>query len=389
MRLLNIASSFFMPEVIDIISKNLAKADFHFNASLAEVDGKLYMAYRANNGFQEARIFVNTLNKKTLQPAGKPKEIVLPNVTTTKHVLWEDPRLFWFNGDLYCSFVFLREGYSAQCQGLAKLSRSFEVLSTWFIPYGGNINLALKDPVRKTHPKGFVFTESPGNLFEKNWQFFEYAGDLHFVYKINNHTVVNPNLVTGEIEVEYSTEGMLPWEYGEPRGGTPPIPFGKDRLMSVFHSHLYDKKLQKKVYYAGVYTFENFPPFTPLQVSKFPILKGDTQDKTVLWNNVAVFPCGVINLGKDYLVSYGHNDYCIKLLKITHDEIEQNLINVTYGTTRDDKRTENLQPSGGVGEAEEGQERCSEVLQRRDQADQRRDQRATWGGGAIIYGRQN
>lgn len=316
-----------MSEIIDIGSENLPDADFIFNGSIFQVEEELYIAYRVNNTLLDAKIYISKLDKKTLQPVGKPKKLDIPNTTTTAMAVWEDPRVFWCNGKLYCSYVFLRAGYSAQAQGLVRLNKDFEVSTVWFLKYGYNHNQATIDPRREMDPRGFIHTYNPGQIFEKNWSFFEHQKRMMFIYKSHPHTVVETDLAHDTIVKEYRAKKKIPWRYGEIRGGTSPLLY-KDKYITFFHSSV-QKTQDLKIYYAGAYAFDNKPPFKPIELTRKPLLVGDVKDlNRGLWNNVVVFPCGAVNLGEYWVVSYGHNDYCLKLLKIANKDLEKELTKI-------------------------------------------------------------
>ena len=297
----------------------------------------------------DAKIYINKLSPRNYQPLGEPIHLDIPNTTTTPMAAWEDPRMFWYNDRLYCAYVFFRAGYTAQAQGLARLDKNFKVSNVWFLDYKYNRNAATIDTVRTMDPRGFMSTVSGGSIFEKNWQFFQHDKALMFIYAANPHRVVAADLIHGTCKQEYVSSVELPWAYGEIRGGTPPVDIG-DRFLTFFHSSI-QKSPNVKVYYAGAYTFEKTPPFNPIEISKKPLLSGDEDDTyRGLWNNVVVFPCGALKLDENWLVSYGHNDYCSKLLSITHGELLANLTKINHAKPkqRRNKRRKGVQPCSGT-----------------------------------------
>jgi predicted GH43/DUF377 family glycosyl hydrolase len=316
-------------EIVNVAADNLVRARYLFNGSIFEKDARLYMAYRANNSHSDAKIYINELDKVSLQPIGLPVHLKIPKINKqTKRALFEDPRMFWYRGDLYCAYVYLREGYSAQAQGLAKLDKNFKVTNFWFIDYKYNHNQAVIEPYKKMVRPGVVCSFNPGTVFEKNWSFFEHAGELMFIYRGEPHTVVHTDLQSSTAHETFRSKISIPWEYGSIRGGTPPILLG-DRYLTFFHSMRMSKAQQLKIYYAGAYTFKAEPPFDPVAITRDPLLVGDLTDKTrVLWKHVVVFPCGAVKIDKNFLVSYGHNDYCLKLLKISEEELESKLTKI-------------------------------------------------------------
>jgi len=99
-------------------------------------------------------------------------------------------------------------------------------------------------------------------------------------------------------------------EYGNIRGGTPPILYEKNRYIWFFHTYL------NKTYYIGAYMTDGF--FKPILITP-PLLIGQPQpvfltDLTIKDN--VVYPCGVIDLKDSYRISMGINDYKIAFLDI-------------------------------------------------------------------------
>jgi predicted GH43/DUF377 family glycosyl hydrolase len=304
-------------EIVDIKTDNLANADFHFNGSIFQKDGRLYLAYRANVGFSDVRIHITRLSKTTLQPEKFSKMLAIPNPGNGEFCRYEDPRMFWFKDELYCAYTFMREDRPAQCQGVAKLDKDFNVVNTWYVDYGTNHNQALK-PVRVIGtPEGAVLELDPGTKFEKNWQFFEYGGFLHVSYDLEEHVVLKLDDDFKVIHEERGTKSVT-WDYGRLSGGTPPVLL-EGQYFTFFHSSLPENSV--RTYWAGVLSFNAIAPFEITQISKKPLLSADKADKTVLWKNTVVFPCGAYYNDGEWVISYGHNDYCLKLLKISHAEL--------------------------------------------------------------------
>jgi predicted GH43/DUF377 family glycosyl hydrolase len=310
-------------DIIPVHTRNLAAGDYHFNAALFNHREETYMAYRVNQGFHKAEIYINRVNDK-YHGVGEPILLNIPNVTGSAFPMFEDPRMFWYNRELYCAFTFLRIEGNAQNQGLVKLGRHFQVEELWYLDYKNNRNAAILNPRTVMHPGGYLINEAPTETYEKNWQFFEHKGSLNFVYQIKNHLVAEADLENSNVSAEYIVKKPTVWSWGELRGGTPPVLIDR-KYWSFFHSSMPYNKQGKKLYHMGVYVFDAKPPFKPRLISSEPILSGNPKAKKVLWKNVAVFPCGAIFNGTDWVVSYGYNDYCIKVAKINHQWLKETL----------------------------------------------------------------
>lgn len=118
---------------------------------------------------------------------------------------FEDPRLFVHAARLWIAFTYYC-GHPLR-MGLARLNSAGQPDECWIF-------------------------ESPGQLAEKNWQFFSHGGSLRAVYSINPQVV-------GEVSENgfaklYQQDHGRPWPHGDLRGGTPPIRMG-DEYFSFFH----------------------------------------------------------------------------------------------------------------------------------------------------------
>ena len=79
----------------------------------------------------------------------------------------------------------------------------------------------------------------------------------------------------------------------------------------------------------GCYTFKEVDGcFQLLQQTRIPLEMGNILDDTPLWDNAAVFPCGVIynSTTSSFEISYGWNDHKVKLLTLPKSELEDLLI---------------------------------------------------------------
>jgi hypothetical protein len=132
---------------------------------------------------------------------------------------------------------------------------------------------------------------------EKNWQFFD-DGGLRFVYTTYpNHVVFD--VKTGRRWSSTSMGGAGKWNatYGEPRGGTPPIRFGRFWL-SFFHSHVSDLACTRR-YFVGAYLFEGSGSnYQPTAFTTEPLLSSSKQDgfsmplsvRSIIYNPAVIFP---------------------------------------------------------------------------------------------------
>lgn len=182
------------------------------------------------------------------------------------HLGWEngyaDPRLFQSRGDTYMAYSHwgLVGGKVVACnQRLCRLKDSLTVVDK-------NVPL----PFFNNHPKE--------GLFEKNWSFFDDGGRIFAVYSIlPAHVVIDT--MTGRTIRSSSFGGAAHWErlYGQPRGGTPPIPC-PGGWMSLFHSSV-EEPFPTRRYFVGAYRFsQKGSNYQPAAFTRSPLLEGSLRD---------------------------------------------------------------------------------------------------------------
>jgi predicted GH43/DUF377 family glycosyl hydrolase len=190
-------------------------------------------------------------------------------------------------------------------------------------------------------PKLFIpkFGHNDFSGMEKNWVFFSFAGKVHGIYSCHfDHRVLE---MDGEkVTKEYITPGPA-WEYGEIRGGTPPVPYKDGTWLRFFHSRIWDRKPLRKPrtkaerifqptdripwrYYVGALVMESKPPFRVLNVSRSPILTGTERwiPGCPHWKPNVVIPYGCVPQENGWMVSLGVNDALSCLATITEDQLK-------------------------------------------------------------------
>lgn len=128
---------------------------------------------------------------------------------------------------------------------------------------------------------------------------------------------------------EYRCPGMR-WPWGEPRGGTVPMPY-KGLLLHFFHSGLdYEIAPWRRRYFIGAMLTEANPPFKPLKISNRPVLWGAEGDSLSLtersgchhFKAKVVFPLGATDLGGGrFLLSAGINDCHCGLFTVNEKDL--------------------------------------------------------------------
>ncbi len=160
---------------------------------------------------------------------------------------------------------------------------------------------------------------------EKNWVPFVWENDLLLSYSILPHRILFPFIGQSTCETVYLTRGLIQWNWGTIRGGTPALQIDNTQYLGFFHSVLKTPSLQSDGltvphYFVGAYTFSNNPPFQITQISSSPIIATGFYsgiEYQPYWNPVkAVFPCGYIFDDNYIWLSYGRQDHEIWIAKM-------------------------------------------------------------------------
>lgn len=296
----------------------------HWNPGLLKYRDKLWLAYRFHRreAKQRCGIAICALDPdRKFEPSESSQFLRFTGITGTEH--HEDCRLFMFRGEPHISYTEMRgyrPGIDYTC--VVKYARlSLDGKGRWHVE-------------EEFHPQ---YGLNSGFAKEKNWVFFEHDGKLMCIYSSQPEHVVFQ--IEGEKVVGEKHVSPAPiWHWGAMRGGTPPIPLDKDRMMLVFHSSLATETAPHYVrYYAGAYAFEAKPPFRILEVSETPIMAGSEEDGHQVdpryvdgWKPYVVFPCGLVPDNGKFLVSLGVNDWQCAVARFS---LEQMRLGAADGTT--------------------------------------------------------
>lgn len=227
----------------------------------------------------------------------------------------EDPRLFLYDKKLFMSYTHVRDGYSSCNTSLSDLSRKSSTISC--------IDLSYKK-----------------QRYEKNWTPFVYVNesgveDLYFAYTLSPFRVlkVKKNL-SGALEEQFSAKNWNDsfWKerWGSISGGSQAI-LVDGKYLCFFHSKFSAWGI---TWYAlGAFLFDGKPPFTPLKVSKTPILFQGIYTSPISKNiycypktNLRViFPCGLVHAREGHReiihVTCGENDSAIKIVTFDKEKL--------------------------------------------------------------------
>lgn len=282
----------------------------------------------------------------------------LPGVMINRHALAPfgyNPALVRWNNRWLMAYRYHDQGDLSTALGLAELDESFNVKTNHRLKIehkGGseedckflidNQNQLFLSYVDSTYPAlppravvrygqlvdgSLVNVKQPkigkndGSACEKNWIFFNHNGRLMVIYESYPEQIIYE--VNGDHE--HRSRG-LNWAYGEPRGGTAPIPF-RDKLLRFFHSRLDNESGQfRRRYYCGAMLLDPEPPFKPVAISKEPLLIGSEADdltaqekaSCVQYKAKVVFPGSAVESspGGFIWLACGINDASCVIMKI-------------------------------------------------------------------------
>jgi len=282
-----------------VISDRLLPGPHHYNPGLIErVDG-LWMAYRDQDEHRDSRIGICRLAGDEVHPE-ENREVKLPDHFGRLEQR-EDPRLFWFRGEVWMNYVAWNRKRCA-AMAIVRLSEDWEVIEELTTTWGSNWDL---------------------NVFQKNWAFFDRPEGLTMIYYVSPaHEVVRVDEVGRG--TDHIREKGVQWAWGLPRGGTPPV-LVEGLYWTFFHSRLFTSGHRFR-YFAGAYAFSPEQPFTPVKMTGRPLFAASDEDPNISTLPLAVFPCGAVHRSGEWWVSIGVNDTRCAIVRVGHQELLKRMV---------------------------------------------------------------
>jgi predicted GH43/DUF377 family glycosyl hydrolase len=259
----------------------------NYNPSVIKRADSLLVAYRWHPNPKDCR------TKLALAEVDQKNGKIITNQPITlpeyyRHMSFEDPRLFTFNGHLHISYTVSRiPAKPAYC----------------IVQYGRLVYEDGSLMIRDEQQPAFGRNDWTGQ--EKNFVFFEHEKDLFFLYQNSPVQTVVHALSGARFESEFPD-----WAWGDPHGGTTPLRYEDGLWIRFFHSRtMTGPKPWPWRYYMGAAIMEDRPPFKTVAISRHPILVGNEgYAKPYPFKPKVVFSGGAIALGGKYVVSVGVND---------------------------------------------------------------------------------
>lgn len=283
-----------------------------FNSALIEHGDGYAMAWRT--GWKGSEIYCARFDRQ-FRPIGEPHRLELGH--PENRYGREDPRLFWFRGQLHVVFVGVRphpgdsNSFGLTRMFYARLSHDFRVEQVFCLP--------------------------KFNDREKNWSPIVHDGTLYFTYSYSPHRVLRVN---GErCEWAYDTPTPAPWEPGsEIRGGAPGV-LHNGELWCWFHAKRDLRPGEPHFtphtpwYHLGVLVHQAEPPFRVTAISPRPLLWADPDtnvDGPEQTRNYApvVFPCGAAKRDRSWIVSMGIHDRTTALHEWDLEQVERGVVRI-------------------------------------------------------------
>lgn len=280
----------------------------YFNCGLVERPDGTWLVTRRSKAHPKIQLGMNDIMCFLLEDK-MPVKGIKANIHAPFPGLehFEDPRAVYHNGTTYlccCNFIIKNNGWTGAHQIVAAMNDEWNCLKRYDPNYGKN---------------GDSLGSNTG--IEKNWLWFFYNNDPHLVYLTNPHTIVRCNREFVP-QTEFVTQSDLPWQHGEPRGGTPPV-LVNGEYWSFFHSSTnWRTQAPTRQYHMGAYAFESRPPFRITRMTNHPILSGSAYNRWVQTKPLVVFPNGALLKDGVWFVTGGSNDIESFWIDIPHKELK-------------------------------------------------------------------
>ena len=269
------------------------------NPALINWQQRTLVMYRVE-GWGSGKLFLGELDEN-FQRVGKIHDVVIPG-----QLECQDPRFFLYRNQLHFSFVTRKNGN--QCTGIGLV----------------NDDLSVHDCR--------VFEPPMNRSSEKNWIFFQHGDDdLYFTYAMSYGVHQVYRLAGDVFEPAFKMRYRDPWTWGCARGGTQLIPH-EGLWYGFFHGVVYNHGGLDRQYFMGAYAVSPDPPFPIVRMSRTPLYTPSEsrfcgpRDRSCGHVAAVVFPSGLMFQDGSWLVAAGYNDYAAKVFKISHSELELNLI---------------------------------------------------------------
>lgn len=282
----------------------------YFNCGLVEHHGELWLVTRRATWDKRDKLGFNDIVAFCLDKNLKPQVgRVVGFEKRWDYEHFEDPRAYSHEGRTFvscCNFIRDKRGCTYPHQIIAEVSHDWSVIRRY-------------DPVYGHNGKDTAYNSK----HEKNWVFFWHLGNPHLVYTPGLVAELKPDF---QLHREWKSffDYKAVWNYGEIRGGTPPV-LVNGEYITFFHSAT-PYNTTKRQYHMGAYTFSATPPFNITSITLEPLLSGSAQDGGLPGKPPCTFCNGSLLRGKEWLITMGVNDLRCAYIKIPHKDLMERLV---------------------------------------------------------------
>lgn len=169
---------------------------------------------------------------------------------------------------------------------------------------------------------GHTSTDAQAN-WEKNWVPFAIDdGRIGLLYSHEPWDVLTLNVEAGASpKLEALDRGpSLGWDFGTIRGGTPPVPYDDDHLITFFHAAQVSGS--RRLYTVGACVFRATAPYSPVLQTQFPLLTAPYKSVATRFGwgfaGSVFFPLGAERIEAGYRLICGLDDGEIATFVIDH-----------------------------------------------------------------------
>jgi predicted GH43/DUF377 family glycosyl hydrolase len=285
-----------------------------YNPSLIKIEQGFLMTFRFHPDFYNqpwlSDIVIVRLDEN-LDPISEPQVLSTRQRGSRTPSQSEDARLFSYRGRIFLIFndTIDELWFSSACRRDMFIAELFDE----------NGEFRLSNPLKLRYENEYNY-----RICQKNWIPFEWDKTLLLTYTLSPHAVLYPNLKNGDCYHCHESGAKIEWEFGELRGGTPPLLVDGEYL-AFFHSARPLATLASYGgflwhYFAGAYTFSAEPPFELRKISPIPLIADGFYTQSNQPKRV-IFPGGFTISGDTIYLAYGKDDCEIWIATIDKKEL--------------------------------------------------------------------
>lgn len=283
----------------------------YFNPGLVQRPDGLWLIARRSKWRQGLKFGMNDLVAFLLEGERPLRGIPIRMEQRWPDEQWEDPRAIYHNGKTLvscCNFIWTSQGWTGAHQIISEVSMDWQSVKRFDPIYGHNGENIGKN-----------------TFHEKNWIFWFHLDKPYMIYQGWPHTIVKFN-DRFEVTATWQTVNETGWQFGEIRGGTPPVIVDRE-YWTFFHSST-PWVPPKRQYHLGAYAFEPHPPFRITKITREPLISGSADDGGIPTKPPCVFACGSIYRNGQWMVTAGVNDMRCAWFKIPQEDILKRCVKV-------------------------------------------------------------